>query len=162
MPILRHARATSAGGVVHRSVDGHLQIALVHRRQPVLWALPKGTPDAGETLEETALRETREETGLEVELEEPIRAIRYFFVHASTRFHKTVHFYLMRPVGGSVDQHDHEFDEVRWLQVEEALQLMSYATERQVVERALELLVERESAAASTSKSRPAGDGVPA
>jgi 8-oxo-dGTP pyrophosphatase MutT (NUDIX family) len=140
VPVLRNARATSAGGVVHRSVDGRLEIVLVHRRQPVLWALPKGTPDAGETLEETALRETREETGLEVELETPISAIRYFFVHASTRFHKTVHFYLMRPVGGALDRHDHEFDEVRWLQVEEALELMSYATERGVVEEAVRML----------------------
>ncbi|HET8571922.1 MAG TPA: NUDIX hydrolase [Candidatus Limnocylindria bacterium] len=140
MPVLRNARATSAGGVVHRSLDGRLEIVLVHRRRPVLWALPKGTPDAGETLEETALRETREETGLEVELEAPIRAIRYFFVHGSTRFHKTVHFYLMRPVGGALEQHDHEFDEVRWLQVEEALGLMSYATERGVVEEAVEMV----------------------
>jgi 8-oxo-dGTP pyrophosphatase MutT (NUDIX family) len=140
VPILRNARATSAGGVVHRSVEGRTQVVLVHRRKPVLWALPKGTPDAGETLEETALRETREETGLEVELEEPISEIRYFFVHGSTRYHKTVHFYLMRPIGGSLEQHDHEFDEVRWLQVEEALELMTHATERSVVERAVRML----------------------
>lgn len=140
MPILRNARATSAGGVVHRSVEGRTEIVLVHRRSPVLWALPKGTPDAGETLEETALRETREESGLQVELEEPISAIRYFFVHGSTRYHKTVHFFLMRPSGGSLEEHDHEFDEVRWLQVEEALELMSHATERTVVERAVLML----------------------
>ncbi len=140
MPVLRNARATSAGGVVHRSVEGRTEIVLVHRRKPVLWALPKGTPDAGETLEETALRETREETGLQVELDRPISAIRYFFVHGSTRYHKTVHFFLMRPSGGSLEQHDHEFDEVRWLQVEEALELMSHATERTVVERAVLML----------------------
>ena len=128
----------------------------------MLWALPKGTPDAGETLEETALRETREETGLEVELEEPISAIRYFFVHGSTRFNKTVHFYLMRPVGGSVELHDHEFDEVRWMQAEEALQLMSYATERQVVERALEMLVARHADPARPPQSHRTGGQVPA
>ena len=97
MPVLRSARATSAGGVVHRSVDGRTEVVLVHRRSPRLWALPKGTPDAGETVEETALRETREETGLKVEIEGPLRSIRYFFVRGSTRFHKTVHFFLMRP-----------------------------------------------------------------
>ncbi len=140
MPTLRNARATSAGGVVHRSSDGRTEIALVHRRKPRLWALPKGTPDAGETLVETALRETREETGLRVELEAPISDIRYYFVHGSTRFSKTVHFYLMRPVGGSLDEHDHEFDEARWVQVEEALEVMSYATERTVVERAVQML----------------------
>jgi len=109
---------------------------LVHRRMPRLWALPKGTPNAGEKLEETALRETREETGLQVELEEPLRSINYVFVRGRTRFHKTVHFYLMRPVGGDLSQHDHEFDEVRWLQLEEALEMMTHATERSVVEEA--------------------------
>ncbi len=140
MPILRNARATSAGGVVHRSIGATAEIVLVRRHAPPLWALPKGTPDAGETLEETALRETREETGLEVEIERPIEAIRYFFVRESTRFHKTVHFYLMRPIGGDLSLHDHEFDEVRWVQLEEALQLMSYATERDVVTHAGQLL----------------------
>jgi 8-oxo-dGTP pyrophosphatase MutT (NUDIX family) len=140
VPILRTARATSAGGVVHRSIDGRVQIALVHRRAPVLWALPKGTPDAGETTEETALRETREETGLEVEIEARLQSIRYFFVRGTTRFHKTVHFFLMRPIGGSLDAHDAEFDEVRWMDLSEALAIMNHATERSVVEEAAALI----------------------
>jgi 8-oxo-dGTP pyrophosphatase MutT (NUDIX family) len=140
VPVLRTARATSAGGVVHRTVDGETEILLVHRRAPVLWALPKGTPDSGETIEETALRETREETGIEVEIEAPLSAIRYFFVRSTTRFHKTVHFFLMRPVGGAIELHDGEFDEVRWARVGEALALMNHATERSVVERAVSLL----------------------
>jgi 8-oxo-dGTP pyrophosphatase MutT (NUDIX family) len=148
---LRSARATSAGGVVHRSVDGRIEIALVHRWQPPLWALPKGTPDAGETMEETALRETREETGLEVALEAALGPISYVFVRGRTRFHKTVHFYLMRPTGGGVELHDHEFDEVRWVQLEEALELMTHATERSVAEHAGRLLVER----ATTSGREP-------
>jgi len=125
---------------VHRTVDGRLEIVLLHRRSPRLWALPKGTPDSGETIEETALRETREETGLEVEIEAPLRSIRYYFVRGTTRFHKTVHFFLMRPIGGALDQHDAEFDEVRWLDLHEALALMSHATERSVVEEASRLL----------------------
>lgn len=143
MPALRTARATSAGGVVHRSAAGQLEIVLVHRRQPPLLALPKGTPTAGETLAETAIRETREETGLQVEIEEPIRAISYFFVHHRTRFHKTVHFFLMRPIGGRLEDHDHEFDEVRWVQIDEALRIMTHATERGVVQHAAELLAAR-------------------
>ncbi|HEY7464491.1 MAG TPA: NUDIX hydrolase [Candidatus Limnocylindria bacterium] len=142
MAALRSARVTSAGGVVHRNVDGRLEIALVHRLQPPLWALPKGTPNAGETMAETALRETREETGLKVELEAPLQAITYFFIRGRTRFHKTVHFYLMRPVGGSLEDHDHEFDEAAWLQPEEALELMTHATERAVVEQAIGMLTE--------------------
>lgn len=146
MPILRNARATSAGGVVYRFADRTLEIALVHRRSPPLWALPKGTPDAGETAEETAMRETREETGLQVEIDRQLRSISYFFVRGSTRFHKTVHFFLMRAIGGDLSQHDHEFDEVRWLAVEEALKLMNYPTERSVVEEAAQLVREREPA----------------
>jgi 8-oxo-dGTP pyrophosphatase MutT (NUDIX family) len=146
---LRHARATSAGGVVHRTREGHHQVVLVHRRHPHLWALPKGTPNAGETMEETALRETREETGLQVELEAPIRAIQYFFVRGRTRFQKTVHFYLMRPIGGALEDHDHEFDEVAWFQLEEALELMTHVTERAVVEEAAALLGAQRPAAAS-------------
>jgi 8-oxo-dGTP pyrophosphatase MutT (NUDIX family) len=146
---LRNARATSAGGVVHRSHEGRTQVVLVHRRHPRLWALPKGTPDSGETLEETALRETREETGLEVELEDRLRSISYVFVRGRTRFHKTVHFFLMRPVGGDVSLHDHEFDEVRWFQLEEALEMMTHATERSVVEGAAEIMARRMTAGAT-------------
>ena len=143
MPALRSARATSAGGVVYRTEAGRLEIVLVRRRQPPLWALPKGTPDSGETLAETAIRETREETGLLVEIEEPISAITYFFVHGRTRFHKTVHFFLMHPIGGRLEDHDHEFDEVRWVQIDEALRVMTHATERGVVQRAAEILSAR-------------------
>jgi 8-oxo-dGTP pyrophosphatase MutT (NUDIX family) len=142
--VLRTARATSAGGVVHRTVDGRPQVLLVHRRSPRLWALPKGTPDSGETIEETALRETREETGIEVEIERRLRSIRYFFVRGSTRFHKTVHFFLMQPIGGAIEDHDAEFDEVRWTDLEEALAILNHATERSVVEEAAQVLSEME------------------
>ncbi len=140
MAVQRTARATSAGGVVHRTVDGRIQVLLVHRLIPRLWALPKGTPDSGETIEETALRETREETGLIVEIARPLRSIRYVFVRGSTRFHKTVHFFLMRPVGGALDEHDAEFDEARWTDMEEALAIVNHATERSVLEAAVDAL----------------------
>jgi 8-oxo-dGTP pyrophosphatase MutT (NUDIX family) len=145
---LRNARATSAGGVVHREQAGRTQILLVHRRTPHLWALPKGTPDGGETLEETALREVREETGVDVQVEEPLGSITYFFVRQRTRFHKTVHFFLMQPIGGSIEQHDHEFDEVRWFQLEEAPEVMTYVTEREIVDRASRTLLARGEASA--------------
>ena len=152
MAILRTARATSAGGVVYRVREGRMQVVLAHRRTPSLWALPKGTPDSGETIEETALRETREETGLEVQVERPLTAIRYFFVRGSTRFHKTVHFFLMRATGGATDAHDHEFDEVRWMDLHEALAVMTHTTERSVVEEAA-ALIQDEGRLASTEAS---------
>jgi len=143
VPALRNARATSAGGVVHRSVESRVQIVLGHRREPSLWALPKGTPHAGETLEETALREVHEETGLDLVIEVPIRSVSYVFVRGRTRFHKTVHFFLMRPVGGDVSRHDREFDEIHWLDLDEALELMTHATERALVEETAEMIAAR-------------------
>lgn len=114
----------------------------------MLWALPKGTPDSGESLDETALRETREETGLDVEIESAISSIRYVFVRGSTRFNKTVHFFLMRPVGGALELHDQEFDEVRWATIPEALALLTHATERSIVERALTMIESADAAQA--------------
>ncbi len=140
MPALRSARATSAGGVVFRSIGPEPDVVIVHRRRPLLWALPKGTPNAGETFEETALRETREETGLEVVIEAPISSIRYVFIRGSTRFNKTVHFFLMRPIGGGLELHDAEFDEVRWASGSEALALLTHETERSVLEEALTMI----------------------
>ena len=152
---LRSARATSSGGVVHRGDGQRIEFLLVHRRTPRLWALPKGTPDAGETVEETARRETREETGIAVEIEAPLRSIRYVFVRGRIRFHKTVHFFLMRPIGGAIEEHDAEFDEVRWVPAEEALAILTHATERGVVEEALELLAPARTAVEAQS---PAGE----
>ncbi len=148
MPVLRTARATSAGGVVYRSDHGGTEVVLAHRRSPSVWALPKGTPADDETLEETATRETREETGLDVEVVARIEAIHYFFVRGSVRFRKTVHFFLMRAVGGDTQRHDHEFDEVRWVPLGEAISLLTYPTERSVVERAAEMIEGRQAATA--------------
>jgi 8-oxo-dGTP pyrophosphatase MutT (NUDIX family) len=134
------ARATSAGGVVIRPGDDGPQLVLGKRRRErdgVTWSLPKGTPDGAETVEETALREVTEETGLDVRILAPLGAIDYFFVQRGTRIHKTVHYFLMEPTGGDLAAHDHEFDEVRWVDVGAAGEMMSFETERDVVTRAL-------------------------
>jgi 8-oxo-dGTP pyrophosphatase MutT (NUDIX family) len=135
----------SAGGVVYRLVDGQVEIVLCGRDNPVRWSLAKGTPDAGESLEETALREVREETGLEVRLEEPIKSIDYWFSDRedSVLYHKTVHFYLMAPTGGDTDQHDPEFDVVQWFPSNEALKFLAYANEADVLKQALVLISKR-------------------
>lgn len=140
---LSQAVATSAGGIVIRLRDGALQLVVGRRRRErdgVTWTLPKGTPHEGETTEQTALREVAEETGLEVRIVAPVGAIEYFFTQDGQRVHKTVHYFLMEPVGGSLDDHDHEFDEVRWMSIDEARRLMSFDTERQIVEEALPMV----------------------
>ena len=136
----------SSGGVVYRQQNGSLETVLCGRSEPVRWSLAKGTPDPGETLEETALREVREETGLEVQLDSSLGSIEYWFSDrgSEVRYHKTVHFYLMVPVGGDTAQHDPEFDVVQWFPVDEALETMAYNNEADVLRRALAVITERE------------------
>jgi len=133
-------RATSAGGVVLRQAEDGRDLVLGRRRRErdgMTWSLPKGTPDVGETLEETALREVTEETGLEVRILAPVGPVEYVFVQRGVRIHKTVHYFLMEATGGSLSDHDHEFDEVRWVGIAEAEALMSFPTERRIVAGAL-------------------------
>lgn len=134
--------AVSAGGVVVGGADGDYDVALVtplHRR---VWCLPKGTLEAGESPEEAALREVREETGLEARIVEKLEAITYWFYTPNrTRVHKMVHFYLMRCLGGDTARHDHEIAEVRLFPLLEAPELLAYRGERGVVEKAIERLL---------------------
>jgi 8-oxo-dGTP pyrophosphatase MutT (NUDIX family) len=105
-------------------------------RDGVTWTLPKGTPLPGESREETAVREVGEETGLEVRIAGPLAPIRYTFVQAGTRIHKTVHYFLMEPTGGDLARHDHEFADVRWVDFADAPALLTFETERDLVARA--------------------------
>ncbi len=134
----------SAGGVVYRVGDAGVELVICGNRTDGgwTWGLPKGTPDPGESMEETALREVREETGLHVNLEAPIDSIRYWFVRPDdgVRCHKTVHFYLMSPTGGALEDHDHEFDEVRWSNVAESCQSLTYRNEINIVEKAIAMV----------------------
>jgi 8-oxo-dGTP pyrophosphatase MutT (NUDIX family) len=134
---LRSGTATSAGGVVIRESPGGPAIVIGRRRRERVgstWSLPKGTPIEGETTEETALREVGEETGLTVAIVEPLQSIDYTFVRDGARIHKTVHFYVMEPTGGDLADHDHEFEEVRWVSFDEAAALLTFSSERSLVE----------------------------
>jgi 8-oxo-dGTP pyrophosphatase MutT (NUDIX family) len=136
---LKQALATSAGGIVVRFVDGSPQLVVGKRRRErdgVTWTLPKGTPNPLETTEQTAVREVREESGLEVRIVRPFESIEYTFQQGRTRIRKTVHYFLMVPTGGDLGSHDHEFDEVRWIAFAEAGSLLSFETERALVARA--------------------------
>jgi 8-oxo-dGTP pyrophosphatase MutT (NUDIX family) len=148
---LKTQRVTSAGGVVLRRRDEEREVLLCGRNSDNVWALPKGTPEPGETLEQTALREVREETGVEVENEATVGDIRYWFSRPEegVRYFKTVRHYLMRPVGGDTRLHDHEFDDVRWFGVQEALKLLTYQNEVQILRQAIDLAKEREEEKAS-------------
>jgi 8-oxo-dGTP pyrophosphatase MutT (NUDIX family) len=136
---LRNATATSAGGIVVRYANGRPQLVVGSRRRDrdnPTWTLPKGTPDPHETVEETAVREVVEETGLDVRITGPLGSIEYTFVQSGTRIHKTVHYFMMEPVGGDLERHDHEFDEVRWIDFDEAPTMLTFETERGLVAQA--------------------------
>jgi 8-oxo-dGTP pyrophosphatase MutT (NUDIX family) len=119
-------------------------VALILVGERARWQLPKGTIEVGEAAEAAALREVREETGLTTEVIEPLEVIEYWYVgdHAGhrTRFHKKVHFFLMRYVSGEVANHDHEVLDARWLPIDEAVEKLAFKNERLVVEKARERL----------------------
>jgi 8-oxo-dGTP pyrophosphatase MutT (NUDIX family) len=93
-----------------------------------------------ETTEETAVREVAEETGLEVRITGPLSHIEYSFVQSGTRIHKTVHYFLMEPVGGDLERHDHEFEQVRWIDFADAPTVLTFETERALVAQAAHVL----------------------
>jgi 8-oxo-dGTP pyrophosphatase MutT (NUDIX family) len=141
----RPSDATSAGGVVYRRNGRGVEVVLVKRRDREGWALPKGTIEAGETLEQTALREVQEETGLVVEIVSPVGQDHYSFTAGSTgaRIDKTVHHYLMEPRGGDFSLHDGEHPAVGWFDINEALRQLAFGSQRAIVEQASQLIETR-------------------
>src|SRR5262245_11141902 len=114
----------SAGGVAFRLQEGQIEVALISVGENERWQLPKGLVGQEEDHETTALREVREETGLETELVQFIDKIEYWYYSGAgakrIRFHKFVYFYLLRYLGGDVKNHDHEVNEARWIEINEA------------------------------------------
>ncbi len=133
----------SAGGVVYRRVGEAIEVALAARRTrrgELAWGLPKGEIEPDETAEQAAVREVREETGLEAEIDASLGDIRYFYVWEGVRIRKTVRFFLMRATGGDVSLHDNEMEDVRWFPLPDAIRRAAYRGEREVLERASERL----------------------
>jgi 8-oxo-dGTP pyrophosphatase MutT (NUDIX family) len=136
-------REISAGGVVYRRDGDEIEIMLASRRTrrgELAWGLAKGGIEEEESMEDAAVREVREETGLLAEIESSLGETRYFYVWEDVRIRKTVHFFLMRHTGGDIDDRDDEMEEIRWFPLERALKRAAYRGERDVLARAAELL----------------------
>jgi 8-oxo-dGTP pyrophosphatase MutT (NUDIX family) len=128
----------SAGGVVVR--DGEC-VVIVPTRPAAdgskVLALPKGHPEEGESPSEAALREVREEAGVEARLVEALGDVRYWYTRDGRRIAKVVSFFLLAYVSGEVDDHDFEVEHARWMALEDAAHRLTYAGEREMAGRAL-------------------------
>jgi 8-oxo-dGTP pyrophosphatase MutT (NUDIX family) len=131
----------SAGGVIYQDRDGDKWVVLISTRDGKVWGLPKGLIEQGEKPLDAALREVREESGLHGEQESDLGYIEYWYrsTEGGVLYHKFVHYYLLRYVGGDVAEHGWEVDEARWFPIDEAMDTISYENERKVLSRAQEL-----------------------
>ena len=135
----------SAGGVVQKVCGNALQVVVCSREEPLSHNLPKGTPEYGETLEQTACREVEEETGLKVEILDYIGFIEYDSTHgkSSGKELKRVHYFLMRSVGGDFSLHDTEFDVVEWIESSGISSILTYENEVEIVQKGLSMVERR-------------------
>jgi 8-oxo-dGTP pyrophosphatase MutT (NUDIX family) len=132
----------SAGGVVFNA-DRQIVVIVPTRRAADgsrVLALPKGHPDGDESAAEAALREVREEAGVDAEVVESLGEVKYWYQRGGRRISKAVEFFLLRYVSGDVADHDHEVEAARWIPAEEAAGQLTYDGERQMVRRALSRL----------------------
>ena len=134
----------SAGGVVYRRRGQRTEVALISVGEQGRWQLPKGLVGRGESPVEAALREVGEETGLACEVVAELERVEYWYFSKGAsrrvRFHKFVHFYLMRYVSGDVSGHDDEVNEARWVSLEEAEGMLAFKGERRALGEAREML----------------------
>ena len=141
-------REFSAGGVLVRTIRGRPMLAAIRPRgKDRVWALPKGRIDDGESAAETAMREVREETGVEGKLVEKLGDIRYVYTWKGERVFKVVSFFLVRysagRLGDLTEEFRHEVAETRWLPLEDAPSVLSYKGEREMATKALQLMGDR-------------------
>ncbi|MFZ9986550.1 MAG: NUDIX hydrolase [Candidatus Nanopelagicales bacterium] len=144
-PRMPKVEETSAGGLVVDRRGDHLRAALIarhDRRGRLVWSLPKGHLEEGETPEDAAVREVEEETGIRGRVLAPLGVIDFWFIAENRRIHKTVHHYLMEASGGELSDEDAEVVEVAWFPLRDLRERLAYADERRLLDRVSELLAD--------------------
>ena len=126
----------SAGGVAVRRFRGRPFVAVITTFKHAL-ALPKGHPDRGESAADAAIREVREEAGIETTMPEKLDDVRYWYVREGERQLKVVRFFLLRYRSGSVRDHDHEVESAEWIPLDDAPERLTFRGERDVAARAI-------------------------
>jgi len=141
---------TSAGGVVYRKVNNKVEFLVVQHSGHHRWVLPKGWIDAGETKEQTALREVKEEGGVETEIEQYLGEITIFYTNPNPpaggeKVKKTSHFYLMKYVSGDpAKDHGWEAEDTLWLTTEKAIDKLNYPSEKKMIEISKDTLMKKD------------------
>ena len=143
---LRRVEETSAGGLVIDSRDAELAraalIGRTDRRGRLLWSLPKGHVEPGETTKDAAVREVAEETGITGQVLAELGTIDFWFVADGRRIHKTVHHFLLVATEGELSAEDVEVDQVAWVPLGELAGTLAYADERRLITRVPDLLAD--------------------
>lgn len=142
--MIKTERQLSSGDVIFRKTDRGFEVALIAVKKGTVWCLPKGLVEDHENIARTAHREVKEETGLDGKIIEKIDHIQYFYAYKekeeATRYFKIVYFFLMEYAGGDVSEHDKEVDDCRWFPIDEAIEIVEYKDEKEILKRAKEMI----------------------
>ena len=141
----------SAGGVAFRKRSGKIDVALISVGSGNRWQLPKGLVDKGESSEDAALREVREEAGIDATMIGRIDKVEYWYFSKEegnpVRYHKFVYFYLLRYESGDVRNHDDEVNDARWVDIDDAIKMLAFESEKKIMVKAKDLILGQTSTA---------------
>jgi 8-oxo-dGTP diphosphatase len=132
----------SAGGIAYKR-EGNQTVILVSQHSGHHgWVFPKGFigREVKETKEEAAVREVKEETGIEAEIEKPLDPVTYWYVFEGEKRKKTVYYFIMKATGGNTEDHDWEMEKVEWLPKDQVLDRLTYPSDKQVWKEASKLI----------------------
>lgn len=142
-PPLRMIIEFSAGGIVYKKENGKTYIVIGQHSGHKGWVFPKGLigdHKKEESKEETALREVKEESGIEAKIEKTLSPVTYWYIWEKEKRRKTVYYFLMQATGGSVENHDWEMSDVKWVDAEKVEETLTYPSDKKVWQEAKKLL----------------------